>query len=193
MSLTQELTNFNVCNSLQLTNKRKRRESNSSGPDNAPTLSGKLLLDSGAIGRCVVSKAFHRRLAKSKFKFECKQVNNNLMTALNDHTLTNKEIIFNIQIISENKNVTKPVTIPITAIVAKINIDLVIDKDTIKRFNLAYHCVSNFADGDLKDSIQSLPKPEEGPMCGAKPPSGVDKTTWVNATLSIAHNGIKTH
>ena len=30
-------------------------------------------------------------------------------------------------------------------------------------------------------------------MCGAKPPSGVDKTSWVNATLSIAHSGIKTH
>ena len=73
------------------------------------------------------------------------------MTALNDHTLTNKEIIFNIQIISQNKNDTKPVTILITAIVAKINIDLVIDKDTIKRYNLAYHRVSNFADGDLKD------------------------------------------
>ena len=43
MSLTQELTNFDVCDSLQLTNKRKRRESNSSGLDNAPTLSGKLL------------------------------------------------------------------------------------------------------------------------------------------------------
>ena len=95
------------------------------------------------------------------------------------------------KLLAKNKNVTKPVTIPFTAIVAKINIDLVIDKDTIKRFNLAYHCVSNFADGDLKDSIQSLPKPEEGPMCGAKPPSGVDKTTWVNATLSIAHNGMK--
>ena len=177
LSLTHELIDFDVCDSLQLPSKRKREK------DNAPTLQGHLLLDSGAIGRCVVSKAFHRRLSKSPHTWSSRQVNNKLMTALNDNTLTNKEITFHIKLTSEHSKV--PIVVPVSAIVAKINIDLVIDKATIRQSNLAYHFASHFAGGKLLKQIQSLPAPPE-PMCNAKQPDNVDKSTWIEATRSKA-------
>ena len=46
--------------------------------------------------------------------------------------------------------------VPITAIVAPIEVDLIIDQATIKNYNLVYHMPSHFAEGILLKEILKI-------------------------------------
>ena len=55
--ISRELINFSLYDDVQAGNRRKRRRATSAisnRGDEAPALLGRLLLDSGALGRCVV-------------------------------------------------------------------------------------------------------------------------------------------
>ena len=138
-------------------------------------------MDTGAIGKCVVSKDLTARLAKSHYIAKSKRVSNNLITATNDKTLTNREIIFKINVVSELGAYTTPIIMDITAVVANINIDLVIDKATIKQYNLAFHFASHFAGGELLQQIHSIPR---GTLCNASEQNPAGR-------VFIAHQQIK--
>jgi hypothetical protein len=174
IALTHELIPFTVCDVAQP--QRKTRNSQ------APTaIGGHLLLDTGAIGKSVVSKDLAKSLAKSRYISKSKRISHSLVTATNDKTLTNQEITFKIRLTSEYGAYTTPLIVDITAIVANININLVIDKATIKANNLAFHFASHFAGGELLDHIQQISREK---LCDA---SRANPTKRV----FIAHQWIK--
>ena len=177
LAINTEMLTFNALISSQRPCKRSKR--NSGQPSRPLPVGGKLLLDTGAIGCCVVSKTFASKLDNANCITQSRKVKHSLVTALNDKTLTNKEITFDISILREHSTTAEPVTMSITAIVAKINIDLVLDKATIKANNLAYHFASHFATGPLLDHIQQLSN------------ESLDEESTPSKRIFVAHKEIK--
>ena len=65
--ISRELINFSLYDDVQAGNRRKRRRATSAisnRGDEAPALLGRLLLDSGALGRCVVSSSFFDKIVR---------------------------------------------------------------------------------------------------------------------------------
>ena len=154
--LSNELINFAIYDVKQLPRKRKRIETR----EDAPVLSGKLLLDTGAIGKSVVSRDFLRKMKKAQIPYTSRKVNANIsqpMSTNDNKSLTNQEISFHIIIPSEHYRNITGISIPITALVAKINIDIIVDKATIKEQNLILHFPSHFAQGEALSSLRELP------------------------------------
>ena len=138
---------------------RKVRTGRRTTKDSAPTaLSGNALLDTGAIGRCVVSSSFYDKIVSHVHNYAVSSVDHELSSALsidNNNTAITKEISFVISLLSEGKN---PQRIPLAleAIVAPISVDLIIDKATIKRNNLLAFFPSHFAEGKLLENLHNL-------------------------------------
>ena len=175
--LSQELIPFGLLN-VQATRKRKTSARSAKASDEAPAPA--LLLDTGAIGSCVVSDVFLSRLEQDRIKFNVNDTCHELNTAMNHNTITNKEISFNIYLKSEQQHAPNPLVVPIRAIVAPIGVDLIIDKLTIKQHNLLQHFPSHFAEGNLLDRLQQLPAPKSvAKATGHDPPPA--RSSIVNA------------
>ena len=124
----------------------------------APAMSGRLLLDTGAIGHSVVSSTFYNNMLKNSQCHTVTEANNSLISALNDKTETiTKEVTFQVKV-NDINNESIILTVN-KALVADINLDLIIDRKSIKTDNLVYHFPDHFAEGELLDSIKSTRKP----------------------------------
>ena len=117
----------------------------------------KLLLDTGAIGSCVVSTAFLSSLQSAGIEFHTNAINHQLNTATNETTISNQEISFEINLQSENSSIDKPIQLKIKAIVAPIGVDLIIDKAMIKQYQLVQHFPSHFVEGKMLDVLTATP------------------------------------
>ena len=158
-----ELIDFCCVNTIQEANRT------------SPTLQGHLLLDSGALGSSIMSTAFYNKLCISNIPHD---INNNvdyeLATALDESVLINKQISFNINVKSERADHSpNGVTIKVTAIVADITVDLILDREIIKKNNLILHFPSHVASGKLLNTLQNLPQIDSPPE-EFKPFSPVD-------------------
>jgi hypothetical protein len=125
----------------------------------SPTLHGRLLLDSGALGSSVVSTSFYKNLCNNNIDFTMNDsVEYELATALDESVLINKQISFNITMKSERVDHSHTsVKIKVTAIIADINVDLILDREIIKENNLLLHFPSHFASSNLLRALNSLP------------------------------------
>ena len=157
---TTELIPFSVLH-VQAPRETRRMTSGGTGTssgkskDSAPTFN--LLLDTGAIGACVVSDKFVSALQSHGINYHSKHINHELNSALNESAITNQEISFNISLVSDNSSVEKPIQLAIKAIVAPIGVDLIIDKAMIKQYRLVQHFPSHFVDGTMLELLSSTP------------------------------------
>ena len=151
LRLTQELINF----TLPHVQVKGRNTTRSSAPS-----SHRLLLDTGAIGSCVVSSSFFEMLSNSKSKIIVKNTCHKLNTALKHNTISNHLVSFKINLVSEREQGNKAFTLDIKAIVAPIGVDLILDKACIKRNNLLYYFPSHFTEGSLLAEMYKLPHME---------------------------------
>ena len=117
-----------------------------------------LLLDTGAIGSSVISTTFYNNLLKSNFDYKTTNACHELSTAMvSDKLLINKQVEFTIYLTSERNIAARSLPITLTAIVAPISVDLILDREAIKRHNLVAHFPSHFAKGPLLESLTSIP------------------------------------
>ena len=149
INFSDSLIDFSVVTQPQ---RKRRRAADKAREDIAPpSPSGRLLLDSGAIGRCVMSKSFFNNLRSNRANCIVSKNNYNLVSAFNKSFYkSNKEISLQIKLNSnsgDNKN--SVVMLDVTAIVANINIDLILDRETIIKNNLVFHFPNHFAAGGL--------------------------------------------
>ena len=151
--LTQQLIPFSVNRKVS----EEVKTSTESDPLPSDAIVGKLLLDTGAIGASVVSTEFYNKLCAADCDTVVRDVDSDLLTATHIETLTNKEITFNIYAKSEANSI---VSIPITAIVAPIYVDLIIDKEAIKSDSLLRWFPSHFAKGALLEELKAFLKPK---------------------------------
>ena len=151
--LNQELIYFSLCDTAQTRRPRNK--------DNAPAASHQLLLDTGAIGQCVVSLQFHKYLRLSNIAYTTESIDHIVSTAAenNNNLRSDTSLSFTIYLPSEASS-QQLIKIPITAIVAPISVDLIIDKATIKEHNLVYFLPSHFVEGPLLDDIRKLKIPK---------------------------------
>jgi hypothetical protein len=158
--LTSELIPFSLSN---VQDTRRKAESGSKHPrDSADSaLAASLLLDTGAIGACVVSDSYLAIMNNSNFSFKSHKINHELNSALNDNTISNLEVSFTIYLNSENNHSTETIAIPIRAVVAPIGVDLILDKATIKKYKLVQHFPSHFAEGDTLEWLKQLPNTKQ--------------------------------
>jgi hypothetical protein len=124
-----------------------------------------LLLDTGALGSCVVSDSFFKKLSNSSYHYTINTVCHELNTALDHAAISDTEVTFNIHLRSEHS----PVVVTVKAIVAPIGVDLIIDKLTIKKYNLLLHYPSHFAEGDLLDWLRQYPAKREEKVDYSRP------------------------
>ena len=154
--LENELISYSLSN-VQARNKRERLADEPIGC----ALAGSLLLDTGAIGSCVVSNDFFDKLVSNNIKHILHDTCHELNTAMNHNTISNKEVSFNIYLRGEFMEASDSLMIPVKAIVAPIGVDLILDKSTIKEYNLLQLFPSHFAQGNLLDWLQQAPPIEE--------------------------------
>ena len=170
--LQPELISFSVPQVDDKLRSAKRKRKDALPP------SGKLLLDTGALGSNVMSLAYAKRLRKHKDSYTTHPASHAITTAANKNNKLkcNKFINLNVSIDDESSTTTAK-AINITAAVAPIDVDLIIDRDTIKDNNLVQHFPSHFAKGELLERIRMLPidpTTENGPRA----------TTLDNETVS---------
>ena len=135
IDMFDELIPFSLCN---VQPKRKRGSGNSK-PDSGvlQSASHSLLLETGALGANVVSLSFLAMLIDNKINFKMSNTHYDVTTATNDTTISNKLISFTIYSKSEPAHKqNRYLTLQINAIVAHISLDLILDRSTIKKYNL---------------------------------------------------------
>ena len=153
---SNNLIDFAIVNSQVVTKKKPKKVSSKQLGEEAPSLPGRLLLDTGAIGKSVVSSSFYDQMVKSNQLHESFQASSSLTSAFNDSAKINKEICFKIKM---NSLQNKSITVSIRALVADINVDLILDRRTIKSNNLVIHFADHFAEGTLLEDLkQAIPK-----------------------------------
>ena len=157
LKLTNELIPF----SIPIVQARKRDSAgNKPVIESAPT--GNLLLDTGAIGACVVSTSFYDQIVSNNTNYTIHDTCHEINTAMNENTISDKEISFNLLLSSEQEATNELMFIPIRAIVAPISVDVIVDKDTIKNYDLVKHYPSQFANGDLLEWLHTAPFTSKG-------------------------------
>ena len=145
-SLQPELIPF----SIPTQEPRNKRKTHDSPPD------GQLLLDTGALGSNVMSTSFAKRLRKYKTSYTTSAAKHSIVTADNKKLTSNKMI--NLQVnVGDEREGPATMQVPVSAAIAPIGVDLIIDRDTIKNNNLVQHFPSHFAQGELLSRIQALP------------------------------------
>ena len=155
---SNNLIDFAIINSQVATRRKPKKASSKKLREEAPELPGRLLLDTGAIGNSVVSSSFYNQMIKSNQLHESFQSSSSLTSAFNDSAKINKEISFTIKM---NSLQNKPITVKVRALVADINVDLILDRRTIKSNNLVIHFADHFAEGTLLENLkQAIPKEE---------------------------------
>ena len=172
----QDLINFNVCElqqqkKLKFPRRSKPKVSDTIQGGDKEAIAGRLLLDTGAIGCSVVSSKFFDKLSNCRTMFTAKRVRHNLITALDEKTIINKKINFKIIIESELTHLpARDIVVSVDAIVADINVDLILSREIIKNNNLLYYFPSYFAQGDLLNLLNKLPVPVDTKLDKQKTP-----------------------
>ena len=149
--LTQELIGFSFYG--QGRNKRER-----SSKKQEPLIAGHLLLDTGAVGSCVVSTTFYNDvMVKNHIELIKRNISHSLNTPLTaqSNLISNIEISFIIYLTGEDAK-SSIIPVRITAIVAPINVALIVDRDTIKNNNLLFYFPSHFAEGELITKLSEV-------------------------------------
>ena len=130
--------------------KRKRR-------DSTDETAGKLLLDTGAIGSSVMSSKYAKRIRKCAGSYNKYSAKHSIQTAGNNKLKSDKLINLKLNVASEQP-ATTPTQIDVTAAIAPIEVDMILDRDTIKENDLVQKFPSHFAEGELLERIRSLPQ-----------------------------------
>jgi len=152
---SNNLIDFAIINS-QVARRKPNKALSKKLRGEAPALPGRLLLDTGAIGNSVVSSSFYDQMVKSNQLHESFRSSSSLTSAFNDSAKINKEISFKIKM---NSLQNKSITVNVRALVADINVDLILDRRTIKSNNLVIHFADHFAEGTLLENLkQAAPK-----------------------------------
>jgi len=121
-----------------------------------PPPPGKLLLDTGALGSNVMSAEYAKRIRVSRECYSTAAARHSIETAAKNNLISNKIINVKVNLVNERKELAnKPLSI--TAAVAPIAVDLILDRQTIKDNNLVHRFPSHFAQGELRDRIAKLP------------------------------------
>ena len=118
------------------------------------------LLDSGAIGSCVISPKFFDYISTNNYISSIDNVNYNLSAPLTNKSINlNKKYSFTILLKSERPQQPQLVNVIVDAVVAPIPYDLILDRSTIKKYGLVAHFPSHFVEGPLLDEILKLELP----------------------------------
>ena len=144
LETSNSLINFSIVNSQIKTRTTKKLK------EKLPALSGRLLLDTGAIGNSVVSSTFYNKIVKANQSHDMFKASNSLTSAFNDYAKINKEICFKLKMINLKD---KSIVVKVRALVADINVDLILDRQTIKANNLVMHFPNHFSEGKLLESL----------------------------------------
>ena len=194
MQLTQQLISFYVA-FVQPRSETHGGRSEPTGKvetSSDSALTGRLLLDSGAIGACVVSTEFSNKLLSSNVATLLRDTSKNLLTAINDHTKIFKEISF---ILNLHTDSSKPLAIRVTALVAPIGVDLILDRQTIKSNDLLAHFPSHFAEGKLLQQVEELnpsSKKRGSKQITSTPTEEEDNRSTCSAMLNYKRNKTET-
>ena len=118
------------------------------------------LLDSGAIGCSIISPSFKSFIEMNNYILCAKDVIYDLHAPLtnNKTMIANQKFTFDIFVHSERQH-TQLVKISVQAIVAPINFDLILDRDTIKANDLIAHFPSHFTKGKLLQQLLDIDLP----------------------------------
>ena len=139
--------------SQETTSANKRKGAAASPPE------GSLLLDSGALGSNVMSDSYAKRIRKHSDCYSSIPAKHSIVTAANNKLTSNKIMKVNINLVDERSDsANKPVDV--SAVVAPIAVDLILDRQTIKDNNLVQRFPSHFAEGELLESLVKLPLSE---------------------------------
>jgi len=118
--------------------------------------SGKLLLDTGAIGCSVMSTDYAKRLRTHSDCYTIRNAKHSIETAANSKLTSNKIIDIEISLPGEQPSI-KELPIRVSAAIAPIDIDLILDRETIKQNDLVDRFPSHFAKGELLERLRALP------------------------------------
>ena len=149
-SLDDNLIPFSLPQAPPKQNAKRRRKGND------PRAPGKLLLDTGAIGSSVMSSNYAKRLRKCPDSYRTSVAKHSIATAGKSKLKSDKLINLTVELPTEGTQ-HNPTQIDVTAAVAPIDVDMILDRDTIKDNNLVQQFPSHFAKGELLDNIRALP------------------------------------
>jgi hypothetical protein len=183
-TLQSELIPFSLQQEESKSQSAKKRNKLSARPPPP----GQLLLDTGAVGANVISTQYAKKLRQHSNSHTTSAARHTIFTAANKKLLSNKLLNLKLNLVTER---SQPATtqVKVSAVVAPIEVDLVVDRATIKTNNLVQHFPSHFAEGELLERIQAIPilksntqeVPHAGPPAAIGPSSlgmfAVDKTT----------------
>jgi hypothetical protein len=176
--LDTNILHFTLCDLQEGNHLRKRSETKE--PFKAAAISHSLL-DSGAIGSCVISPNFFKYISTNNYIKSVDNVKYHLSAALTNKSISlNKKYSFTILLKSERPQQAQLVSVAVDAVVAKIPYDLILDRDTIKRYDLVAHFPSHFAAGALLNDILSLELPN-------KKQRSFDNTLTTKSSSTIQH------
>ena len=158
--LQRELIPFSIPSQTNTASAKGRKRKEEAPP------SGKLLLDTGAIGGSVMSTDYAKRMRKHDHCFTMQAAKHSIATAGNNKLTSNKKININIAIPSEKPS-QKDEVINVEAAIAPTDVDLILDRDTIKAHNLVHRFPSHFAQGELLERLQAMPVLDTPILTGA--------------------------
>ena len=118
------------------------------------------LLDSGAIGCSIISPSFKSFIEMNNYITNIIDVTYELHAPLtnNKTVIANQKFIFDIFVQSERQH-SQLVKISVQAIVAPIDFDLILDRETIKANDLIAHFPSHFTQGKLLQKLLDIDLP----------------------------------
>jgi hypothetical protein len=176
--LSEELIPFSL-----LPQGTRSKDTTSGKRAGAPPPVGKLLLDTGALGLNVMSNEYAKRLRKHKSMYSSATAKHSIRTAAKNNLISNKIINIKVNVANER---SKPAQtqLCVSAAVAPIAVDLILDRDTIKKNNLAQHFPSHFAQGELLERIQKLPLATEPSQLPTAPNTPLETNYRECATLN---------
>jgi hypothetical protein len=122
----------------------------------APPPEGKLLLDTGALGSNVMSNEYAKKLRRHPDCFSSKPARHSISTAAKNNLTSNKIMKVKINLVNEQSALPNK-EVELDAVVAPIAVDLIVDRDTIKKNNLVARFPSHFTNGELRERLLSLP------------------------------------
>jgi hypothetical protein len=128
----------------------------SKGGATVPPPVGKLLLDTGALGSNVMSNDYFKRIRSCQGSYIEAAARHSIITPGKNKLTSNKTVTFKIELANERKQSGRT-SMTITAAVAPIDIDLILDKKTVKKHSIVQLFPSHFAEGELLERIAMLP------------------------------------
>jgi len=102
-----------------------------------------------------VSSEFAKQLLDHDSRVSVRSAEHSISTPGNNNLISNEIIDFDIALNSEQPS-NKEVVIPVTAAVADIDVDLILDRDIIKKNELVQQFPSHIAQGELLRHLQDM-------------------------------------